>query len=436
MSPSSGGRRWITVDTSRVAIALARQRLMGAKLPYYLLADSADGQAKEAELTETVPDTSEPHGDVRKGFVYERVPHVTLKSIANNPDIREGMTRDEIDAAIAKHAETETLYDRPYEDRRKVRVAGPFTVESLSPHRAVSFEIEHSDQAAEQEAADADTFVRTILENLAKAGVQNGRRPERLEFETLSPYAGKLIQAEGHRKNGEHGTPQRIAVSIGPQYGTVSSEWVKEAAREALRGQGFDMLLVLGFAFDASAVTTAEEFRLDGSADFASVEAERRLGRLPVLIVRMNADLAMGEALLKKTGSGNLFTVFGEPDVRIEETPDGMVVEILGVDVYNPTTGEIRSSDTDDIALWMVDTDYDAESFFVRHCYFAGRDGKPDGLDPYKRLKTALKADIDEAAWATLYSTRSRPFAKPATGKIAVKVVNHYGDEVLKVYEV
>jgi len=218
---------------------------------------------------------------------------------------------------------------------------------------------------------------------------------------------------------------------------------VRKAARGMIRSLRFAGALVAfaagglqRFAFDTSAVTTAEEFRPDGSADFASVEAERRLGRLPVLIVRMNADLAMGEALLKKTGSGNLFTVFGEPDVRIEETPDGMVVEILGVDVYNPTTGEIRSSDTDDIALWMVDTDYDAESFFVRHCYFAGRDGKPDGLDPYKRLKTALKADIDESAWATLYSTRSRPFAKPETGKIAVKVVNHYGDEVLKVYEV
>ncbi|MFW6028480.1 MAG: DNA methyltransferase, partial [bacterium] len=430
------GRRWIIIDTSRVAIALARQRLMGAKLPYYLLADSSDGQAKEAELTGAPLDRSETRGDIRKGFVYERIPHVTLKSIANNPDIREGMDREEIDVAIARHAPTETLYDQPYEDRRKVRVAGPFTVESLSPHRAVSFEMEPSDQVAEREAEDADTFVRTILDNLAKAGVQNGRRPERLEFEALSPYAGKLIQAEGQRKNSEQGTPQRIAISIGPQYGTVSSEWIKDAAREALRGQGFDMLLVLGFAFDASAVSTAEEFRPASHNGFASVQDERQLGRLPILIVRMNADLAMGEALLKKTGSANLFTVFGEPDVRIEDTTDGVVVEILGVDVYNPTTGEIRSGDADDIAMWMVDTEYNEESFFVRHCYFAGTDGKPDGLDPYKRLKTALRADIDEAAWATLYSTRSRPFPKPETGKIAVKVVNHYGDEVLKVYDV
>lgn len=145
----------------------------------------------------------------------------------------------------------------------------------------------------------------------------------------------------------------------------------------------------------------------------------------------MNADLAMGDAVLKKTGSANLFTVFGEPDVAIESTPDGLVAEIRGVDVYNPTTGELRSNGVDEIALWMIDTEYDEESFFVRHCYFTG-----GGVDPYKRLKTALRADIDEAAWATLYSTRSRPFPRPESGKVAVKVINHYGDEVLKVYEV
>jgi adenine-specific DNA-methyltransferase len=160
------------------------------------------------------------------------------------------------------------------------------------------------------------------------------------------------------------------------------------------------------------------------------VQDERRQGRLPILLVRMNSDLAMGDVLLKKTGSANLFMVFGEPDVAIGRTAEGVVVEIRGVDVYNPTTGEIRSSGTGDIALWMIDTDYDEESFFVRHCYFTGNN------DPYARLKRALKTDIDEAAWQSLYSTRSRPFDPPSTGKIAVKVINHYGDEVLQVYEV
>jgi adenine-specific DNA-methyltransferase len=301
-------------------------------------------------------------------------------------------------------------------------------VESLSPHRTVSPVSPASEQAADQDNASA--FERTILDNLLKAGVQNGRKKERLEFETLSPFPGTYIQADGTRKGSEEGTPQRIAVSIGPQFGTVDPEWIRKAAREATHGQGFDLLLVCAFAFDPQAVKATEEFSPSDLGDFATVQAERRLGKVPILLVRMNSDLAMGDVLLKKTGSANLFMVFGEPDVAIEQTPDGVVVEIRGVDVYNPTTGEIRSSGTGEIALWMIDTDYDEESFFVRRCYFTG------GNDPYARLKRALKADIDEAAWASLYSTRSRPFDPPQTGKIAVKVINHYGDEVLQVYDV
>jgi len=421
-------RRWITIDTSRVALALARQRIMGARFPYYLLADSHEGQRKEAELGAHAPSDTPTSGDVRKGFVYQRVPHVTLKSIANNPEIRDGMSLQEIDATISRHAETEILYDRPYEDSRKVRVAGRFTVESLSPHTTLSPDRPATEQAAE--ASDPSSFLQTILDNLLKAGVQNGRKKERLEFESLSTFPGKFIQAEGSRKNGEAGTPQRIGVSIGPQFGTVDPEWIRQAAREATRGLGFDLLLVCGFAFDPQAIKATEEFAPSDSTSFAMVQGERRLGKVPILLVRMNSDLAMGDVLLKKTGSANLFMVFGEPDVAIEHTADGIVVEIRGVDVYNPTTGEIRSSGTGEIALWMIDTDYDGESFFVRHCYFTGNN------DPYARLKRALKADIEEAAWQSLYSTKSRPFDRPSTGKIAVKVINHYGDEVLQVYDV
>jgi adenine-specific DNA-methyltransferase len=426
------GRRWIAIDTSRIALALTRQRLMGAQLPYFLLADSPEGRAKEEDLTSQQQIPTPTRGDVRKGFVYERVPHITLASIANNTEIREGMTGKAIEAAIARRAETELLFDRPYEDRRRVRVAGPFTVESLSPHHAISLHLERS--ATEQEAqheATSTGFEQTLLDNLIKAGVQNGRTAERLRFERLSPYPGKFIQAEGTPANGSEGTPQRVAVSIGPQYGTVNPHWIKDAAREALKGQGFDLLLVCGFAFDPRALETVEEFRPTDRTDFASVQAEQRLGRLPVLLVRMNPDLAMGDSLLKKTGAGNLFTVFGEPDVKIDETPAGLVVQILGVDVYNPTTGEIRSSGPDEIAMWMIDTAYNEESFFVRHCYFTG-----GGFDPYARLKRTLKADIGEEAWASLYAARSRPFPHPASGQIAVKVINHYGDEVLKVYRV
>jgi adenine-specific DNA-methyltransferase len=383
------GRRWITIDSSRVALALARQRIMGARYPFFQIAGTTN--------------------DLRKGFNYKLIPHVTLKSIANNPDIKPGMSRKQIDAAITRHAEGEFLYDQPEEDRRKVRVSGPFTVESLSPHALVTPARSSSEQAGTED--DGSSFEKSIVDNLLKAGVQNGRKAERLLFESLTPYAGEYIQAEGVQRD----TEQRVAVSIGPRYGTVDPEFIRKAAREATRGLGFDLLLVCAFSFDPQAGNAMEEFSI---------------GRVRVLLVRMNSDLAMGDVLLKKTGSGNLFTVFGEPDVAVTREGDDLTVEIKGVDVYNPTTGEIRSSGTGEIALWMIDTDYDGESFFVRHCYFTG------GNDPYKRLKAALKADIDPVAWDTLYQTKSRPFPRPAKGKIAVKVINHYGDEVLQVYEV
>jgi adenine-specific DNA-methyltransferase len=422
-------RRWIVVDTSRVAIALARQRMLGAKLPAYLLVDSVEGRTKVEELTGQVQPRADIANDPSKGLVCERVAHVTLRSIANNPDIEPGMTRQEIQTAILRHAETELLHDRPLEDRRKVRVVGPFTVESLSPHRSPSFALDDQSQDG------GEAFLRTVLDNLATAGVQNGWRNERLEFASLSPYAGRYIQAEGDRRDADNGTPRRVAISIGPQYGTVSADWIKQSAREALKGVGFDVLVVCGFAFDARAGATAEEFKPVGD-DFAAVQEERRIGKLPILLVRMNADLAMGDALLKKTGRANLFTVFGEPDVEIEALSDSLIVKIRGVDVYNPTTLERRSGGTADIAMWMVDTEYTEESFFARHCYFAGKDGKPEGFDPYTSLRKSLRADIDEAAWSSLFSTVSLPFPKPESGKIAVKVINHYGDEVLKVYDV
>ena len=440
------GRRWITVDTSRVALALARQRLMGARFPYYLLADSPDGRLKEGQLTGTpLPNASTTH-DIRQGFVYDRIPHITLKAIAHNPDIIEGMSRAEIDAAIKRHADFELLYDKPYEDKGKVRVTGPFTVESLSPHRSIAFaggpdQGTHDPRAASEavdDTAGAD-FQQTILDNLLKAGIQNGRREERIELEMIEPYAGTNIHAIGTQKVAGGATPVRVGISLGPQYGTVNGKFVRDAALEARDAGGtddaesrIDLLCVLAFAFDANVVgTTVEgaEVKADLDDDFASVAAERKLGRVPVLLVRMNADLVMGEEL-KKTGAGNLFTVFGEPDIEITEDGDTITVELLGVDVYDPTTGEVRSRDTDRIALWMIDSDYDGDSFFVRHAYFTG------GQDPYKKLKRDLKAEIDEDAWASLYRTVSRPFPKPSTGRIAVKVINDYGDEVLQVFDV
>ncbi len=399
------GRRWITIDTSRVALALARTRLMAGRFPYYVLKDSPAGIVKEAEVTGITPPSPLPPttGDIRHGFVYERAQHVTLKSIANNPDIHEGMSREEIDVAIARHAESEILYDRPFADSRIVRVTGPFTVESLSPHRALP------EDAGQTSNRDATSFVAMILDNLRKAGVQNTVKRERLTFDRLEAWpGGRYVQAAGEYR--EDGKARTVAVAIGPEYNTVDGTFVREAAKEAVRFA--DLLVVCGFAFDAHVGEDAG-----------------RLGRLTILKAKMNPDLAMGDELLKKTGSGNLFMVFGEPDIAIAPAGDGeLTVEIRGLDVFDPTTGVVRSHSTDDIATWFIDTNYNGESFFVRHAYFLGGD------DPYEKLRRALRADIDEEAWRSLYATKSRPFRKPDTGKIAVKVINHYGDEVLKVY--
>ena len=267
-----------------------------------------------------------------------------------------------------------------------------------------------SEKAGEKDKAAS--FESMNLENLKKAGVQNTKTQERLKFDRLEPYAGEWIQAEGEYTD-KDGATRRAAVCIGPEHGTVGPQLVKEAAKEAVRGVGFDILIVCGFAF----------------APHVSEEAQR-YGQLTVLPTRMNPDLAMGDALLKKTGSGNLFMVFGEPDMEIRKVDGKLQVEIKGLDIYDPTTGEIRSSSTDDIACWFIDTNYNEESFFVRHAYFTGAD------KPYENLKRALRAEIDEETWEQLYSTVSRPFDPPETGKIAVKVINHYGDEVLKVFEV
>jgi adenine-specific DNA-methyltransferase len=386
------GRRWITIDTSRVALALARSRLMAAKYPWYLLADSEAGIRKEAELTGQAPPSPLPPtaSDVRRGFVYERVPHVTLKSIAQNPEIHEGM------------------FDRPYEDRKIVRVSGPFTVESLSPHRVMVDGPEDAVAAEMTPPVDAGAFVTSILDNLRRAGVQNTKRAERLEFARLDHYPGVWVQGVG--EYGANGSTKTVAIAIGPEFGTVGPELIRDAAKEAVKFA--DLLVVCGFAFDPMAGEEASN-----------------LGRLTILQARMNPDLAMGDELLKKTGSGNLFMVFGEPDIEVRPAGDGQViVEVRGLDVYDPTTGVLRSSSVDDIAAWFLDTNYDGDAFFVRHAYFTGAD------DPYDKLRRALRADISEEAWATVNSNVSRPFPRPKTGKVAVKVINHYGDEVMKVF--
>ena len=463
------GRRWITIDTSRVALALARARIMGARYPWYLLADSPEGQRKEAEIVQRAPFEARTHADIRQGFVYERVPHITLKSIANNAEIdviwekwqetleplrnslnaacgttweewetpreagddwsEEARTnhaawwearierQKEIDASIAAKADTEYLYDKPYEDRSRIRVAGPFTVESVAPHRMLA--VDENDELFSTHGEDgrctgeAPDFTTTILENLKTAGVQQADKQDRISFSSLVPWPGEYICAEGRywEANGENHVERRAGIFVGPEFGTVTQPDLAAAARE-VADAGFDVLVACGFNYDAHA------------GDYG------KLGRIPILKARMNADLHMaGE--LKNTGKGNLFVVFGEPDIEILDAGDDRLqARINGVDVFHPSTGQVRSDGPDDIACWFVDTDYNEESFFVRHAYFLGAG------DPYKALKTTLKAEIDAEAWATLNEDVSRPFPRPASGRIAVKVINHLGDEVMKVFRV
>ena len=468
------GRRWITIDTSRVALALARARVMGARYSYYLLADSPEGQAKEAELAHKAPSDAPTQGDIRQGFVYERVPHITLKSIANNAEIdviwekhqqkleplrhklnealnsnweewevprhaetswnteatalheewwRQRIARQqEIDASIAAKADHEYLYDKPYQDGKKVRVAGPFTVESLSPHRILGVDENHEliDRVADTRLGYSrqQDFTATILENLRTAGVQQAHKADKIEFLSIAPWQGEMVCAEGRYANGGGNAAgkQRAGIFIGPEFGTVTRPDLVAAAREAADA-GFDLLIACAFNYEAHASELS------------------KLGRLPVLKARMNADLHMAEDL-KNTGKGNLFVIFGEPDIDIlpaseQGADDGQVqVKVNGVDVFHPNSGEIRSDGPEGIACWFIDTDYNEESFFVRHAYFLG------AADPYKSLKTTLKAEINADAWATLHSDVSRPFEKPKSGRIAVKVINHLGDEVMKVFRV
>jgi len=402
------GRRWITIDSSRVALAIAKQRLIGAKFPFYLLSDTEEGRQKEHQISGRSVVGGNCKGDIRQGFVYQRVPHVTLGSIAQNPDIKPGMSKKDIDAVIAKNAETEFLYDKPYENNKKVRVAGRFTIESLSPHRSLGF-VQYIDGDNDDAAEAAEEFNETILRNLEKSGIQNGLKNERLRFESVESYAGLFVHAIGVQESGSDTVGRKVSIAVGPQYGTVSPSFIKAATREAQQIDGVKMLCILGFAFDPAAVAADADYEVVDDA-LGAVARETTLGKLAVVLVRMNTDLLMGDEL-KKTGAGNLFVVSGEPDIKIGSAKDGRVtVEIKGVDVYDPNTDEIRSRSTDEIALWMIDTNYNGESFFVRHCYF------PGGQDHYKQLRNALKTDIDEEAWESLNSVMSRPFAKPDTG--------------------
>ena len=442
------GRRWITCDTSRVATSIARQRLLTATYPNYKI---------EAD------DPNEQNPKV--GFVYKTVPHITLKSIAQNTEIdsvaerfnplieetlhklkcelkqelkewevpfepdgdwsddakylhtqfirlkREKQT--EIDRIIQEYAPQEILYDQPEVDQKTVRVSGPFTVEAIPPP---IYEPETPIGGApgfEAEQYEGDSHIAALIDLLRKDGV-TFHDNKKLILATLTPRTGGVLHAEGEAKNGEE--EKRYAFSFGPLHGPVSVRQVEDGLREAHRG-GYDVIIFCGFAFDPEAQ--------------AAIEASPH-PRVKAMLSHIRPDVIMtdakGGSLLKTTASSQLFTVFGEPDIELVKEEDGenFIVRLLGVDVYDPLTGQVNSENAGRIAAWFIDTDYDRRTFCVAQAFF------PD-KSAWKKLERALKGTIDHEKFEMLTGQESLPFKKGESGEVAIKVIDQRGNEVMKV---
>jgi len=411
------GRRWITCDTSRVALTLARQRLMTAVFDYYELAHPQEG--------------------VGSGFKYKTVPHVTLKSIANNPDIREGMTREQIDAAIAHHADQETLYDQPFVDRKKVRVSGPFTVEAVPAPAVKSVEelLEPGPQPADASIARSGETLRQgeWRDELLRTGIR-GKAGQHIRFARLEPLPGcRWLHADGEtrpsaegadrvRETGTAYAPQRIVVSFGPEHAPLEQRQVAQAIEEAQTLVPKPKIIVFAaFQFDPEAAKDIDETNWPG---------------VTLLKAQMNADL-LTDDLKKKRASNESFWLIGQPDVQVERIAEGenrgkYTVSVHGFDYYNTKTGGIESGGEDKIAVWLLDTDYDGRSLYPRQVFFPMA-GENEG---WAKLARNLKAEIDEELIEAYRGTVSLPFELGEHKRIAVKIVDDRGIESLKVLEV
>ncbi|MCY4386688.1 MAG: site-specific DNA-methyltransferase [Desulfurellaceae bacterium] len=420
------GRRWITCDTSRVAVTLAKQRLMTANFDYYALAHPNEG--------------------VGSGFQYKTVPHITLGSIANNPDIKEGMTSDQIDAAIARHAPQETLYDQPLRDTKKARVTGPFTVEAVPAPavKAVDEVVDLTPTLSEKVSAGADESVARSGETLRqgdwrdellKTGIR-GKAGQRISFVRLEPLpATRWLHAEGEtrpdaagaervREEGTAWNPERVVVSFGPDHAPLEQRQVEHAWEEArtLRPQP-KLLVFAAFQFDPEAAKDIDELKPE-------------LTGMQFLKVQMNADL-LTDDLKKKRASNESFWLIGQPDVELEKITEGddqgkCRVSVLGFDYYNTKTGGVESGGADKIAMWLLDPDYDGRSLFPRQVFFPMADAK----DGWAKLARNLKAEIDEDLIEAYRGTVSLPFAAGEHRRIAVKIIDDRGIESLKIVEI
>lgn len=414
------GRRWITCDTSRVALTLAKQRLMTAVFDYYELAHPKEG--------------------VGSGFKYKTVPHVTLKSIANNPDIKEGMTREQIDAAIARHAPQETLYDQPAVDRKKTRVSGPFTVEAV-PAPAVQSIADALTPALSQGEVEADGSIARSGETLRqgewrdellRAGIR-GKAGQHIRFARLEPLPGcRWLHADGESRPNDEGqdrlgeagaayVAQRIVVSFGPEHAPLEQRQVAQAIEEAQTLVPRPKLIVFAaFQFDPEAAKDIDETNWPG---------------VTLLKAQMNADL-LTDDLKKKRASNESFWLIGQPDVQIERIAKGehkgrLQVSVHGFDYYNTKTGGVESGGTEKIAVWLLDSNYDGRSLYPRQVFFPMAGAK----EGWARLAKNLKAEIDEELIEAYRGTVSLPFAPGANRRIAVKIVDDRGIESLRVME-
>ncbi len=435
------GRRWITCDTSRIAMSIARQRLLAASFPYYDLAHPAQG--------------------VRGGFRYKTVPHITLESIAQdkrldpvfskyqleNEALEKRVARakgaekqrledelktlkrhkqTEVDRTIAGDVEQETLYDQTAEDRGKVRVSGPFSVESI-PQPSVTDVNESSIaqwQPIEADAREDDLakrgrgavmtgsgtdFILNLIELLRKDGLTRMGGGV-LKFVRLNPIpSGGVLHAEGELET-KNGKGKTVAVSFGPQYGPVTVKQVEQAIQSA-RGR-YDGVAFVGFTFDAS----AQEFM-------------KKELPLTVMGAYIAPDVLVGD-LLKAPKGSQLFTMFGSADIEVKETKEGYAVKVNGVDLYDPNTGQVVSDQGDQIAAWFLDVDYDQRTFNICQAFFPG-----GGQNPWEKLARALRGSIKEDAFEALRGMESLPFQLGAERRIAVKVIDHRGNEMMEVRE-
>lgn len=403
------GRRWITCDTSRVAITLAKHRLMSAVFDYYELAHPDEG--------------------VGSGFRYKKVPHITLKSIVKNPEIREGMTRAQMEEVIARYADTEDLYDQPFVDKSRARVSGPFTVEAVPAPTVRSLE-EIEEGAHQVTPLPADTSVArkgaTLRhaewrDELLKTGIR-GKGGQMIHFSRVEPLAGtRWLHADAETKGAK---PERVVFSFGPEHGPLEQRQVEMAWEEARTLIPKPSIIVFAaFQFDPEAAKDIDELTKEKTG-------------MTFLTAQMNADL-LTEDLKKKRASNQSFWLVGRPDVDVREIKKGehkgkWEVEVRGFDYYNTRTGTIESGDTSKIAMWLLDTDYDGRSLYPRQVFFplAHEDGG------WARLAKNLKSEIDPELIEAYRGTVSLPFAPGDHKRVAVKVIDDRGIESLKIVDI